>query len=137
MRAAPPVSLRCSGGWWWRGLQTALPALAAAACGVWALQWARQPLGWAAVPALAVAALAWRLAAPRGVELVWDGQRWTADGLPGQLDVMLDAGSVLLLRLRPDADRGCRPRWIAVSAREAGPAMHGLRVAVYQRSPGP
>jgi hypothetical protein len=135
MRAAPPVSVRCSGGRWWRGLQTALPTVAAAACGVWALQWVQGPLGWAAVLAVAVALLSWRLAAPKPVDLAWDGQRWTADGRPGQLDVMLDAGSALLLRLRPEA--GGRACWIAVTAAEAGPAMHGLRVAAYHRPPEP
>jgi len=133
MRAAPPVSLRCSGGRWWRGLQTALPTLAAAACGVWALQWTQQAPGWAAVPAVVVALLSWRQAAPAPVDLAWDGQLWTADGQPGQLDVMLDVGGALLLCLRPDPPSGRRRRWIAVSAAEAGPAMHGLRVAVYHR----
>ena len=135
MRAAPPVSVRCSGGRWWRGLQTALPTLAAAACGVWVLQWTQQSLAWAAVFATAVAGLSWRLAAPTPVDLVWDGQRWTADGQPGQLDVMLDAGGALLLRLRPDLGR--RHRWIAASAAEVGTAMHGLRVAAYHRPSEP
>ncbi len=133
MRAAPPVSVRCSGGWWWRGLQTGLPAMASAACGVWILQRTQHPAGWAALLALVVAGLSWRLAAPTPVDLVWDGQRWTADGMPGQLDVMLDAGGALLLRLRPDAGR--RPRWVAVTSAEAGAAMHGLRVAAYHRRP--
>jgi hypothetical protein len=133
MRAAPPVSVRCSGGRGWRGLQTALPTLAAAACGVWALQALQLPPAWAALLALAVALLSWHLAAPTPVELVWNGQRWTADGQSGQLEVMLDAGSALLLRLRPETGR--RHRWIAVTAAEAGPAMQGLRVAVYHRPP--
>jgi hypothetical protein len=132
MRAAPPVSVRCSGGWWWRGLQTGLPTAAAAASGVWALQWLQQPPGWAAAFALAIAALSWHRAVARPVDLVWDGQRWTADAVPGRLDVMLDAGGALLLRLRPDT--GQRSRWIAVTAAEAGPAWHGLRVAAYQRA---
>jgi hypothetical protein len=135
MRAAPPVSLRCSGGWWWRGLQTFLPALAAAVFGVWALQWLQQPPAWAAVFALVVAAVSWRLAATRPLDLVWDGQRWTADGVPGRLDVMLDVDGALLLRLRPEA--GGPPRWMAVTAAEAGPAWHGLRVAAYHRPSEP
>ncbi len=147
MRAAPPVSVRCSGGRWWRGLQTALPTLAAAASGAWALQLAERPPAWAAVFALAVAALSWRLAAPKPVDLVWDGLCWTADGLPGQLDVMLNGGGALLLRLRPGAgDHSShrfalrnwnRNRWIAVTAAEVGPAMHGLRVAAYHRVVAP
>ncbi len=131
MRAAPPVSVRCSGGWWWRGAQTFLPGLAAGVFGVWVSQWLQQPPGWAAVFALLVAAASWQLAGSRPLDLVWDGQRWTADGVPGHLDVMLDLGRGLLLRLRPDSGR--QPRWIAVTAAEAGPAWHGLRVAAYQR----
>jgi hypothetical protein len=134
MRAAPPVSVRCSGGWPWRALQTALPTLAAAACGAWALQAVQLPLAWAGVLAVAEALLSWRLAVPTPVELAWDGQRWTADGQPGQLDVMLDVGSALLLRLRPETGR--RHCWIAATAAEVGPAMHGLRVAAYHRPSG-
>jgi hypothetical protein len=134
MRAAPPVSVRCSGGAAWRSLQTGLYALAATASGLWVLQWTQQPPAWAALLAIGVAAVAWRRAAPAQVDLVWDGQRWTADGQPGQLDVMLDAGPALLLRLRPEL--GAR-RWIAVTASEAGDAWHGLRVAAYQRTPMP
>jgi hypothetical protein len=131
MRAAPPVSVRGSGGWWWRGVQAVLPALAAAALGVWALQRLQLPLGWAAPFALAIAALSWQLAAASPIDLVWDGQRWTADAVPGRVDVMLDLGSALLLRLRPDAPR--RHLWMAITAGEAGPAWHGLRVAAYHR----
>jgi hypothetical protein len=109
-----------------------LQTLAAAVFGVWALQWLQQPPGWAAVLALAIAALSWRLAATRPLDLVWDGQRWMSDGVPGRLDVMLDVGSALLLRLRPDSGR--QPRWLAVTAAEAGPAWHGLRVAAYHHA---
>ena len=85
--------------------------------------------------AVVVAVLSWRCAAPVPLDLGWDGQRWSANGQLGQLDVMLDVGSALLLRLRPVA--GGRPRWMAVTASEAGAAMHGLRVAAYHRLPEP
>ena len=64
-----------------------------------------------------------------------DGQRWQTDGTPGALSVMIDAGAFLLLRLRPEGQRE-GSRWIAVTAREAGPAMHALRAAAYARVAG-
>ena len=135
MRTAPPVSVRCSGGAAWHALRAGLPALAAGALAAWALGHA----GWPASPALAVvllaAAVAWRPAQPSPVSLAWDGQRWQTDGTPGALSVMIDAGAFLLLRLRPEGQRE-GSRWIAVTAREAGPAMHALRAAAYARVAG-
>jgi len=133
MRPAPPVAVLCTGGRRWRALQAALPALAAAALTAWGLQHAEHA---SLLPALAVsatiAALAWRLAAPRPVPLAWDGQQWTADGVPGQLAVMIDIGPALLLRLRP---QGGGALWLPLTAREAGAAWPALRGAVYSRPP--
>ena len=116
-------------------MRAGLPALAAGALAAWALGHA----GWPASPALAgvliTAAVLWRPAQPSPVSLSWDGQRWQADGVPGALGVMVDAGAILLLRLQPEARRTAS-RWIAVTAREAGPAMHALRAAAYARVPG-
>ena len=135
MRTAPPVSVRCSGGAAWHALRAGLPALTAGALAAWALGHA----GWPTSPGLAVvllvALLAWPLTRPATVSLAWDGQRWQADGMPGALSVMIDAGAFLLLRLRPEGRRE-GSRWIAVTAREAGPAMHALRAAAYARVAG-
>ena len=64
--------------------------------------------------------------------LRWDGQAWScaaASSLPLQrLVVAMDLGLWLLLRLHPAG--GNRPVWRAVSARSAGNAWHGLRVAL-------
>ena len=135
MRAAPAVAVRCDGGRLWFALHTALPALAAAALAGWAAL-----LGGAS-PELAVAAslfaaalgalLAWRKR-PRGGLLQWDGQRWAADGQPGRLQLMMDPGFLLVLRLHLD---GGGERWLAVSAAEAGPAWPALRAAVHARPP--
>ncbi len=73
---------------------------------------------------------AWRTTPP--VSLQWDGQRWTADGQPGTLQLMMDLGPVLVLRLHAEAGS---QRWLAVGAREAGAAWHPLRCAVYSRPP--
>ena len=133
MRAAPPVSLSCCGGLPWRLLRTLLPALAAAAAAASLLGHAEMPgPAWLAVFVL-VAGVAWRASRPQAVALQWDGQTWRLDGTAGQIEVMIDPGPALLLRFKP-LQRGPL-RWLAVTAAEAGPAWHGLRTAVYARSP--
>lgn len=134
MRTAPAVSVRCQGGASWRLAQSGLYALAAAVLAAWSLAQSGFSPAWAIVPAAVCGALAWRLCAGGDVTLAWDGQRWTADGVPGALEVMLDLGSWLLLRLRPAVGR---QRWIAVSQSGAGAALHGLRAAAYARPPRP
>lgn len=134
MRAAPPVSVRCHGGVAWRAVQTGLFALAAAVLAAWALAQLGLAAAWAVAPGLAVAAVAWRGCRSGEVALNWDGRAWTADGIPGRLEVMVDLGTWLLLRMRLDGGAG--RRWIAVSAGEAGLALHGLRAAVHARATG-
>ena len=134
MRAAPAVSVRCTGGPLWRAWCALLPALALAALVAWVSGHLGQPqLG--AVAGLAIgAALAlglWRRQSHAPAQLVWDGQQWAADGVAGALAVMLDLGPWMLLRLEI-AERPAT-RWLPVSAREAGPAWHLLRAAVFAR----
>jgi hypothetical protein len=137
MRTAPPVSVHCTGGAFWRGVQTLLPALATAAFGAWVAGHSQWSVGTTAAVvwllSALVAVLAWRAAAPRVATLNWDGQEWTVDEMAGQLLVMMDLGPWLLLRWMP-AQRG-RTRWLAVSASEAGAAWHGLRAALYAKLP--
>jgi len=135
VRAAPAVSVRCSGGMVWRVLRVGLMALAAGSLAAWGLGHAGLPVAWALAGLIVSALAAWPLVHEAPVSLAWDGQRWTADGVPGELGVMIDVGAGLLLRLRPD-ERYLPSRWIAVTAREAGPAMHALRAAAYARAPG-
>ncbi len=138
MRAPPAVAVRCTGGWPWRLPNVVLPALAAAVAAAWTLLHFEAAVAPAAAPAAAVLLLAWRLSRPRQRLLQWDGQRWTVDGLPGRLQLMIDLGPFLLLRLlrlqREDAACGRGP-WLAVTATEAGAAWHALRAAVYSRAP--
>jgi hypothetical protein len=133
MRAAPPVSVRCVGGLSWRCTQAVLPGLAAAVFVFWGLGRAESPALVMAVASAAAAllatAIAWQRAAPRPATLAWDGGRWSVDGTAGALDVMVDLQDWLLLRLRPAA--GGASRWVAVSATDAGGALHGLRAAAY------
>ena len=131
MRTAPPVSVRCTGGRVWQAVQAGLPALAAAALAAWGLGMAERPLWPAALAAGLAALVAWRFAPMRPLALEWNGQRWSVEGTEGPVEVMMDLGPWLLLRQRPHG----RPRWLAVSAREAGPAMHGLRAALYAPPP--
>jgi RNA polymerase sigma-70 factor (ECF subfamily) len=63
------------------------------------------------------------------------GRHWSADGVVGTLAVMLDLGPWMLLRLQ-----GTEPvtsRWLPISAREAGPAWHLLRAALFARPAQP
>ncbi len=138
MRAAPPVSVRCTGGLAWRSVQTLLPAAAAGVLVVWAstLGAPRAQPATSLVFALAASAavlaglVAWRRSAQPSTLLVWDGQQWLADTVPVAPAVMMDLGGWLLLRLR-----GCAGRsgWLAVSASDAGAALHALRAALYAR----
>jgi hypothetical protein len=129
MRAAPAVSVSCSGGLFWRLTQTLLPAAASAALSTWLLQNLRQPV-WLAVPIVMLASVvAWRLARVQPAALVFDGQRWTCDGTEGQPELMLDLNRALLLRWTPALAGSCR--WLAVERAEARPGWHALRVALF------
>ena len=130
MRAAPAVSVICSRAGAWRGALALLPGLAAAALVAWALGHLQRPAWPALLVAVPVAVWAWRRARPQAVTLAWDGQRWSADGSPGHLDLMIDLGPWMLLRLRPDKPAR-RSVWLPVSPVDAGAAWHALRAAVY------
>jgi hypothetical protein len=136
MRAAPAVAVRCSGGPFWCASHIGLPALAAASVAGWATLLASGNAAGALISSLLAATvagcLALRLWRPQAAQLQWDGQRWAADGAPGRLQLMMDLGSLLVLRLHLDA---AGERWLAVSAAEAGPAWPALRAAVYSRPP--
>lgn len=130
MRPAPALTVRCSGGWPWLLLHTALPALAAAASAAWLLGHAELAL-WPAVGVGVVTgfALGWRWRGGTRV-LGWDGRCWSLDGQIGRLQLMMDLGALLVLRLLPDSGRA---NWFAVTAAEAGGTWHGLRAAAYAR----
>jgi hypothetical protein len=136
MRAAPAVSVQAGRSPGWLFFQSAVTALAVTALAAWVLAHLQQP----AWPALALgplaAALAWRVFRRPPVALLWNGLVWSADGQNGTLEVMIDLGGWLLLRLRPD-DASGRALWMPVSRGDAGPSFHGLRAAVYCRASEP
>ena len=136
MHAAPPVAVRCTAGWAWRSVQAALPALAAGVFIFWSLSIVPEPaagplrLALAVPAALVVGAVAWWRSSGESVQtLEWDGQRWSLDGQPGALQLMVDLGGALLLR--HDGKR-----WLVAGRGDAGAAWHALRVAVHARSAG-
>jgi hypothetical protein len=144
VRHAPPVSVLCRGRGW-RVLQALVPGVAAAACISWLLQWAGARGAFIGIAAGAAASTAAGLAwwhAGRGdggapLQLGWTGVQWLADGEPAGVELMLDLGRAVLLRVLPDAE-AASPRWVGVAARDVGPAWHGLRVALHgARPPGP
>ena len=134
MHAAPPVSVRGTGGPAWRAVQAILPGLATGALGAWALAHLGWPLLPAALAALATAGWAWRLAAPVLAAVVWDGQRWTIDGQAADLQLMIDLDRWVLLRCRPQGQARAK-RWLAVAASEAGTAWPLLRAALHAHPP--
>ena len=138
MRAAPAVSVRCTGGPVWRAWCTLLPALAAAALLAWAFGQVGKPEAgaWMALGLVGFGLVrARRQPLASDTLLAWDGHRWSVDGTAGSLAVMLDLGPWLLLRVR--FPKGHTTRWVAVSAHEAGAAWHLLRVAVFAQPPQP
>ncbi len=141
--------MRTGGGPVWHAFQMGLPALAAAVVALWGglhLAWPGWALATAALlAATAAAVLAHRarvtLAEP-GAELRFDGDAWTLAGAPGQPEVAIDLQRWLLLRFVEQRAGGAggagvgrqHVRWVAVSAADAGAALHALRVALHAPS---
>jgi len=114
-------------------LQSLLFALAVAALVAWALLHAERP-AWPSGPAaLLTGLIAWRVLRTAPVDMAWDGAAWLADGVTGQVDLMLDAAGFMLVRWRPLPAGPAR--WMALSRRDTGAADHTLRVALYARAP--
>jgi hypothetical protein len=137
VHTAPPVSLRCQAGPVWGLVCAGVPALAAAVLSTWVLtQLEQNPLP-AVLLAPVVGSLLWGRASRDAVQLSWDGQRWAANGQTVRLDLMMDLGGTLLLRLRPhERPVGSLPTlWLPVTAQGAGAAWHALRVAVHGPAP--
>lgn len=141
MRAAPTSEFQLTRFGFWR---TGVAVLAAAAAAVLAAWWraeaehapAEAMLGLGGVVAIAVAASAG--VRPRAVVLREQAGEWFAAELPGtmrgpfRLDVPIDLGPWMLLRLRPSPpDRTLRAVWIPAQRLGHEAAWHALRRAVY------
>jgi len=138
VHAAPAVSVWCGQTRAWRWFQALVPALAATAFAAWVLAYLQLAVWPALSLALPVGGLAWWLGRPLPLRLAWDGRQWSADGRAGQLDLMIDLGPWMLLRLRPaDAPRRCLwlPLGVADVEADTGASLHALRAALYCRPP--
>ena len=112
MRAAPPVQMACGRDRRWSATVAALTALSAATLAAWlgwqARWWEGPPaLQWTLAPAIAAVLGGWtwhRLQRSPERRLVWDGSAWTLDEAPAQVELMIDLGDWLLLRVTTTAD---------------------------------
>ena len=146
MRTAPAlhVTVACFDRWR-AGLAGATAVPLAAAAGAW---WA------AAVPAplaaasclfsIVLAAALWRTELQREPHVLhWDGQawHWAAAQVPadrrcaGRIEVALDLGRWMLLRLLPADDSASRSGWLPVQAAGLERSWHALRCALYSPTP--
>jgi hypothetical protein len=134
MRAAPPVQMACGRGGRWRHAVGVLAATAALGLGFWAIGWlGRSPEALQVVLLLAVVsgvAVTWQLGslADPGL-LVWDGRSWSLQGQPGQVAVMIDLGTWLLLRFQGQGEPGSR--WLPLDVRDCGAPAHLCRAALH------
>lgn len=140
MRAAPPIDAPLGDGRAERGLIILLYTLALAVAAHWAAAQAGAPAPWrpallSSLPgAIAGAWVARRLLPVAPGRLRWTGTQWLADdGTAVQVDLQLDAGAWLLLRL---TSPGRRTRWAVARAGQAGGAWHGLRLALQTHAGG-
>ncbi len=136
MRAAPPVELLLPDARFERLALTALYVTAIAVAGFWLARHADAPAPWrlvlfgAGVGGVCGAYLARQILPPLASDrLRWNGVVWSTvrDGELRRLEVRLDAGGWLLLRLRP---WHAAARWAVAHRSTAGSAAwHGLRLA--------
>jgi hypothetical protein len=143
VRAPPAAVWRVAPDRRWQAVGACLSAMATASVGVWLLQRLLHDHAGAAlegqgsngllvwcvffvVSACTAAALwGWRAGAQPAGLLLWNGHQWRfqAHGAPGAvdgevlIDLMLDSGGWMLLRLRParvDAPHTGKPQWLSV-----------------------
>lgn len=145
MRNAPPaVEVTLGTGRRERGLVAGLYALAAAVLAAWVSAHLDWPLH-AAWPlcAAAGAAMGCQLVRPLRGALRWDGAGWSHLPTAGQqtpldgVDLQMDLGGWLLVRTRPTSASFGAGAWCGITAREAGLAWHGLRLALYHGAASP
>jgi hypothetical protein len=131
MRGAPPVHLACGRDTPWRLWVRGLSAVTATTLAVWLGGALELPGAVTAMLAGGAGGSAWLVASPWAGplsvrQLAWDGQRWTLQGLPGDVDVMFDLGAWVLLRFRASGTT----RWLAVTLGRCGAPTTLCRAAL-------
>jgi hypothetical protein len=144
MQAAPEVMLALRPSAHWRRVSglLALAAACSAVAWVWSSAWSLWRLGLGLFLAACAMGVFMSLGkAGAAVGLHWTRHTWRLDEgrtgrapLPGDLDVLLDLGSGLLLRFRPSAGRG-RARTLALAQADHPGQWHALRCALYSPRP--
>jgi len=145
MRAAPPLAIDVTRFGAWRAMVAVLCALAAgvAVAEVSAHMEIHSVLVASPLAAWLAGGAAWRSSRRRPVSLRWDGRAWWSDAIKSpdgeprscELEVMIDLGNWLMLRLRP-LQPPCRPLcWLPVQRRGLEPQWHALRAAAYSPRP--
>jgi hypothetical protein len=140
MRAAPAVQATLGPDRGWLAFARGLTAFALAGLMAWAARGLGVP-GWAvaltaALAALAGVALGGRLVGAHTGTLRWDGAAWSwqppgaAQALAGRIEVMVDLGPWMLLRLR-SAEAGTV--WLPLAQDACGPVWRALRAALHAR----
>ena len=142
MSSAPPVHIRVVPDRLCRRFAVVCTSLAAANLTAWILSWTDGIAGLSAfaVPVAtgAAAAFAWRRLTRHSDAvgaLGWDGSAWQwapahAVPWPGRVQVMIDLGPWLLLRVRPTSPTG-RGVWLAASRLEAAGQWPTWRAALF------
>jgi len=153
MRASPPYLCRVARFGVWRSV-VALVVLADAGVMLgWALT-RDDPLSFEGLAVLGLVLLtivgvAASLVRIRPIVLRWDGRQWrwiaasqsrgpTFDPAAGNacvIDVALDLGSWVMLRIRTGAMSPARTLWLPVQQRGFNASWHGLRSALYAAAP--
>lgn len=141
MRPPPAIELKSVASARARWAVVLLHGLTAAAVAAWACAHAGGAVLGQAVCALASAllvggAIVWtqRRAALQQHTIRWDGAGWwyAVDAQPAEpvrLQLMLDFGDGIVMRLHPEAAAphgGARVRWLALESRDAGPGFRAL-----------
>jgi hypothetical protein len=145
MRTAPPVHMACGRDARWASVVTVLAATAAATSAWWLVR--RMGIPTAAGAAAAAAGLAVALFVAdrfrRGTQrrLQWDGRTWLLDGVPGQVEVMIDLGGWMLVRfVTPSQAPGPwagRLQWLPINLGLGGSAPHLCRAALHAEAGRP
>ena len=147
MHGSPPCALTVARFGAWRAAVAALALAALASLVACTLTsplgegpWIRVGVAFAALATLALATSLWR---QPGARLRWDGLAWTvewpasAHPVSGRLEIAIDLGSFLLLRLTPAGRSGpASVRWIPVGRAGLEHEWHAFRCAVHSPQPG-